>query len=340
MSALDPELSARVVAIVDAWKDKPGALLPILHAVQDAIGYVPPESVPAIAEGLNLSRAEVHGVVSFYHYFRDTPPGRRTIQLCRAEACQSMDARALEAHVQKRLGIGLHQTTPDGEYSLEAVYCLGQCACSPAVMIDGDVHGRVTPDRFDRLVSAPPLATGHEVPTGAAAATVFVPGDSGALALGADEVRAAVAAEAAARNIQVRIVRNGSRGMLGGAADRSGDIVWTPRLRTGVGRRWPGCSGRLSTGERARAGAGHRRNSVLKNQERLTFARVGVTDPISLDDYWPAWRLSWTSAQSPCQRGDCANGDSTQDSAARRRGVSPHQMEDRPDQRVSQKWHV
>src|SRR3954471_8463182 len=114
MPAPDPELSLRVAAIVDAWKDKPGALLPILHAVQDAIGYVPSESVPAIADGLNLSRAEVHGVISFYHYFRDTPPGRHTIQLCRAEACQSVGARALEVHVQKHLGVGLHQTTPDG----------------------------------------------------------------------------------------------------------------------------------------------------------------------------------------------------------------------------------
>jgi formate dehydrogenase iron-sulfur subunit len=288
MSALAPERSVRVAAIVDAWKDKPGALLPILHAVQDAIGYVPPESVPAIAEGLNLSRAEVHGVVSFYHYFRDTPPGRHTIQLCRAEACQSMDARALEAHVEKRLGIGLHQTTPDGEYSLEAVYCLGQCACSPAVMIDGDVHGRVTPDRFDRLVPVPSVATGHAVPTAAGGTTIFVPGDSGALALGADEVAAAIAAEAAARNIQVRIVRNGSRGMywaepLVEVETSSGRLAYGPVSAGDVAGLFE--AGFLAGGAHPLALGATEDIPFLKNQERLTFARVGITDPISLDDY-------------------------------------------------------
>ena len=100
MAALDPDTSARVATLVETWKHEPGALLPVLHAVQDALGYVPPAAVPLIAEGLNLSRAEVHGVISFYHYFRDTPPGRHTIHVCRAEACQSMDERALEAHAK------------------------------------------------------------------------------------------------------------------------------------------------------------------------------------------------------------------------------------------------
>jgi len=288
MSALDPDFSVRVSAIVDAWKGKPGALLPILHAVQDAVGYVPPESVPAIADGLNLSRAEVHGVVSFYHYFRDTPPGRHTIQLCRAEACQSMDARALEAHVQKRLGIGLHQTTADGEYSLEAVYCLGQCACSPAVMIDGDVHGRVTPDGFDRLVSTTRVATGSTISTSELAPTIFIPGDSGALALGADDVAAAVAAEAAARNIEIRIVRNGSRGMywaepLIEVETSSGRLAYGPVAVGDVAGLFD--AGFLTGGAHALALGATEEISFLKNQERLTFARVGITDPISLDDY-------------------------------------------------------
>jgi formate dehydrogenase subunit gamma len=147
------DLQETVTGIVARLKDAPGALLPILHAIQDALGCVPAAAVPLIADGLNLSRAEVHGVISFYHYFRETPPGRHTIHLCRAEACQSMNQRALEAHAKKRLGVDFHQTTSNGAFSFEPVYCLGNCACSPAMMIDGELYGRVTPDRFDDIVS-------------------------------------------------------------------------------------------------------------------------------------------------------------------------------------------
>lgn len=153
MSALDLKTSETVTGIIARLRETPGALLPVLHAVQDALGYVPPSAVPLIADGLNLSRAEVHGVISFYHYFRDTPPGRHTIRLCRAEACQSMNQRALEAHAVARLGIGLHGTTANGAFSFEPVYCLGNCACSPAMMIDGELYGRVTTDRFDAIVA-------------------------------------------------------------------------------------------------------------------------------------------------------------------------------------------
>jgi formate dehydrogenase subunit gamma len=140
--------------IVASCRTEPGALLPVLHAVQDALGYVPPSAVAVIAEALNLSRAEVHGVISFYHHFRTTPPGRHTLRICRAEACQSMGSAALEQHASNRLGIGFHDTTPDGAISLEPVYCLGNCACSPAVMIDDTLHGRVTPARLDALLAA------------------------------------------------------------------------------------------------------------------------------------------------------------------------------------------
>ena len=140
--------------IVSRHKDQPGALLPILHALQDHFGYVPPDSVPVIASELNLSRAEVHGVISFYHYFRETPPGKRTIYVCRAESCQAMGSDALEAHVQQRLGIDYHENTADDEFSLEPVYCLGNCACSPSIMIDREVYGRVTPQRFDEIIEA------------------------------------------------------------------------------------------------------------------------------------------------------------------------------------------
>jgi len=149
---LGPTQRAEVLAIVARHRQRPGPLLEILHDLQRSLGFVPAEAVPVIAAELNLSRAEVHGVVSFYHHFRDTPPGRRIVRLCRAEACQAMNGRALEAHVLQRLGIGFGETTSDRSITLEAVYCLGLCACAPAVMIDGEVHGRVTPQRLDELV--------------------------------------------------------------------------------------------------------------------------------------------------------------------------------------------
>jgi formate dehydrogenase subunit gamma len=153
MTPLDTNTLQVVAAAVDRLKPKPGALLPILHAVQGALGYVPPAAVPLIADGLNLSRAEVHGVISFYHFFRDTPPGRHTIHLCRAEACQSMNQQATEAHAKQRLGVDYHGTTANGQFTFEPVYCLGNCACSPAMMIDDELYGRVTPKRFDEIVS-------------------------------------------------------------------------------------------------------------------------------------------------------------------------------------------
>ena len=143
-----------VLAIVARHRHQPGPLIEILHDVQNAMGYVPAEAVPLIAGALNLSRAEVHGVVTFYHHFRNAPHGRRVLRLCRAEACQSMNGRALEQHAKNRLGIGFGGTTADGAVTLEAVYCLGLCACSPAAMIDDEVHGRVTPQRLDELLSA------------------------------------------------------------------------------------------------------------------------------------------------------------------------------------------
>ena len=130
---------------------EPGPLLEILHAVQDELGCVPPEAVPLIADGLNLSRAEVHGVVSFYHHFREQSPGRYVVQLCRAEACQSMNSHALEEFVRGRLRVNFGETTADGRVTLEAVYCLGNCACAPSMMVNGQLHGRVTPENFGEL---------------------------------------------------------------------------------------------------------------------------------------------------------------------------------------------
>lgn len=141
-----------VARVIESQQDKPGAMLPILHGIQDALGYIPKACVPMIANALNVSRAEVHGVITFYHYFRDTPPGKQTIHLCRAESCQAMNGADLEAHAKAKLGIDYHETTADGQFSLEPVYCLGNCACSPALAIGKEVYGRVSPQRFDEIL--------------------------------------------------------------------------------------------------------------------------------------------------------------------------------------------
>lgn len=143
-----------VERITRELQDIPGALLPILHAVQAELGFIPPQLLPVIANGLNLSRAEVHGVVSFYHYFRSSPPGRNTIQICRAESCQAMGSRALEAHAQRALRCKFNQTSADGEFTLLAVYCLGNCACSPSVRVGDKIYGHVDAAKFDALVAA------------------------------------------------------------------------------------------------------------------------------------------------------------------------------------------
>ncbi|MDH6594140.1 formate dehydrogenase subunit gamma [Variovorax sp. TBS-050B] len=141
-------------AIAAAHKDVPGGLLPALHGIQDALGHVPAEAVPAIAGQFNLSRAEVHGVVSYYHHFRSAPAGRLLVQVCRAEACKAMGADALLDHAAAHLGCEVHGTTADGRSSLEPVFCLGLCASSPAMAINGEVHARLTPARFDAIVAA------------------------------------------------------------------------------------------------------------------------------------------------------------------------------------------
>jgi formate dehydrogenase subunit gamma len=135
--------SDRIAEILEAHKGLEGPLLPILHAVQAAFGCIPEAAVPQIAEALMLSKAEVHGVVSFYHDFRSAPAGRHVLKLCRAEACQTMGADAVADRIKRALGIGWHETTPDGRVTLEPVFCLGLCACGPAAMVDGRLVGRV-----------------------------------------------------------------------------------------------------------------------------------------------------------------------------------------------------
>jgi formate dehydrogenase subunit gamma len=149
---LPSEQRTVVLQCVQAHRALEGALLPILHAVQDRLGYIPKAAVALIAFELNLSRAEVHGVLSFYHYFRQQAPGRHVIYLCRAEACQAVGAPALEQHAKRALGIAFHGKTVDGRFSLEPVYCLGNCARGPSLMIDRTLYAQVSPERFDQLI--------------------------------------------------------------------------------------------------------------------------------------------------------------------------------------------
>lgn len=148
------QLAQGVNEIIACHISLEGPLLPILHAVQEEFGHVPQEAIPVIAKGLNLSRAEVHGVISFYHDYRHAPAGRHVLKVCRAEACQAMGGETLAASLEKQLKTGFGKTAADGSVTLEAVYCLGLCACAPAAMLDGRVIGRLDEEKIDALVEA------------------------------------------------------------------------------------------------------------------------------------------------------------------------------------------
>jgi formate dehydrogenase subunit gamma len=149
-AAWDAELASAIIA---EHAGREGATLPILHGLQHAFGYVPSAAVPMIAAALNLTRAEIHGVVTFYHDFRSAPSGRHVLKLCRAESCQAMGADGLAGHVQAALGVGFGETTADGAVTLEQVFCLGLCSCSPAAMFDEKLIGRATPTKLDAIVA-------------------------------------------------------------------------------------------------------------------------------------------------------------------------------------------
>lgn len=154
MNTETPWLDDVVEPLVGRFRQVPGGLLPLLHAVQEALGHIPPDAVPAIAAGMNLSRAEVHGVISYYHHFRSEPPGRVVVQVCKAESCKACGADALLAHAERTLHCQEHHTRGDGAYTLEPVYCLGLCAVSPAVMVGDRLHALMTPAKFDRVIAA------------------------------------------------------------------------------------------------------------------------------------------------------------------------------------------
>jgi formate dehydrogenase subunit gamma len=150
---IEANLPERTQAIVEEKAGLEGPLLPILHELQAEFGYLPDESLKIVADRLNISRAEIHGVASFYHDFRSAPAGRHVVKICGAEACQSMGGEAISARAAEKLGIKPGETTRDGAVTLEVVYCLGLCACSPAAMVDGKVVGRVDEARLDSIVA-------------------------------------------------------------------------------------------------------------------------------------------------------------------------------------------
>ncbi len=154
MQPAGTEIERRTASVISELKGLEGPLLPILHDIQEEFGYVPAESLPVIAEALNISNAEVHGVVTFYHDYRKAPAGRHVLKVCQAEACQSMGSDAVASKLKQALGIGFHETSLDGQVTLEPVYCLGLCACAPSAMLDGEVIGRVDDEAIEEIVEA------------------------------------------------------------------------------------------------------------------------------------------------------------------------------------------
>lgn len=147
---IDP---AMLKTLADEFRDVPGGLMPALHALQDRVGHVPDDAVPVLAATFNLSRAEVHGVLTYYHHFRREPAGRHVLQVCQAEACQAMGAVSLMDHASRQLACPREGRSADGRFTLEAAYCLGLCASSPAALLDGRPHARLTPERLDALIA-------------------------------------------------------------------------------------------------------------------------------------------------------------------------------------------
>jgi formate dehydrogenase iron-sulfur subunit len=300
-------------------------LLPMLHAVQEEAGYVPDAAIPLIAEALNISHAEVLGVISFYHDFRRTAPGKHVLKVCRAEACQAMGCEGLVKHLESSIGIGIgvgigasgHQTTSDHALTIEPVYCLGNCALSPAMMLDGKPQGGMTVakldsllaslvdslpestgDRPERNASADSDATEHPArATSSAPVRIYIPCDSAALSAGADEVAKAVEREIARRGLDAQVVRNGSRGMFWleplmevetrQAAGEGTRVAYGPVAVPKVAELFD--AGFLDHAAMAQRHPLYRgvteQIPYLARQTRLTFARCGVTDPLSLKDY-------------------------------------------------------
>ncbi len=154
MAATNEQGLLQIATIIEQHQTLPGAMLPILHAIQNDLSFIPSNALPLIAKALNVSRAEVHGVISFYHHFRSEEPGTHVIEVCRGESCQAMGSRTLEENIKQRLAIDYHQTSKDRQYTLEPVYCLGNCACSPAIRIGDDIHGELDQQKFEQILES------------------------------------------------------------------------------------------------------------------------------------------------------------------------------------------
>jgi formate dehydrogenase iron-sulfur subunit len=288
---------APLEAILARHAGSEGALLPVLQDVQRVFGFVPSAAVPRIAGALNLSRAEIHGVLDFYEELRTGPPGRVRVQICRAEACRALGAGALEAAAVARLGLACGETAADASVTLQAVYCLGNCACGPSVRIGDEVHGRVDGARLVELLAAHREAgaadrRGSDAPAPAPAPTrpalrLFLPDDTTACALGADTLAAAIIAEARRRGLAIALVRNGSRGAywleplleIERGGERLGFGPVAARDVPGLfAAEFPAAGHPLALGPVARI-------PWLARQQRLTFRRAGLIDPLSLTDY-------------------------------------------------------
>lgn len=283
-----------------------GALIEILHSVQDQLGHIPAAALPRLAQALNLSRAEVHGTLDYYPHFRTEPPGRHVLQICRAEACQARGANALMDQAEQQLGCHGHGAVPGAAVTLEPVYCLGLCASSPAIMLDGRPHARVSPERLQALIgqclaqpsqtpatlapaAADPVATAHAAPlANPPVVRLYVPRDAAALAADADEVVAALLKACAERQRPIHIVRNGSRGLLWletlvEVETPAGRVAYGPVRPDQVAQLLD--AGLLDGQPHALCHGLTDNMPYLAEQERLTFARVGITDPLSLQDY-------------------------------------------------------
>ncbi len=333
LSASDLAVVAECIA---QQAQQPGALLPLLHVVQHALGHIPRAAVPLIADALNLSRADVHGVVSYYPHFREQPAGATLVQICRAEACQSRGADALLAHAEQALGCKAHATTEDGRITREPVYCLGLCAQSPAMLVNEDeVYAHMTTAKFDALAVtwlkpefeekqavAPMQKAQSAIKTGVdGAVRVYVPRDAAALAVGADEVALAIERECAARGLSIELVRNGSRGLLWletlvEVETAAGRVAYGPVAVADVAGLIE--DGMLQGQPHALCHGLTEQIPYLAKQERLTFARVGVIDPLSLVDY--AAHGGWQGLQRAANMDAAAVVQEVLDSGLRGRG--------------------
>ncbi len=338
---MSASVQAAVAAAVAAHRHQEGPLLPILHDVQHALGWVPPDAQVQVAQALNLSRAEVHGVVAYYPHFRERPAGRHVIQVCRAESCRSVGGEALLAGARERLGCSeAEPTSADGEWTVEPVYCLGLCAVSPAACVDGEMRGRVAGVEGLLAGAEPPSARPHPGPLphsrseslrlpdlegeslrlsdvereslrlaraeerDAAGWCLFLSADSAAVAVGADAVAAAIAGAAP----QVALTRTSSRGLfwlepLVECDTPEGRVGWGPvgvadvpslltAITAGEGATQPAYLGRIDD------------LPAMRCQQRVTFARAGLVDPLSLADYAAhgGWRgLAAARAMAPAE---------------------------------------